>query len=315
LQRIIIVGTADSKGEELAFLRSAVREERKAMPMKLGFNLLLWATHVVEEHAPLLDRLKATGYDGVEIPLFEGDAAHYAKLRSRLKGAGLSSSAVTVMPSGRSAISSDAAQRQGALDHLMWAIDCCAELGSDVLCGPFHQPLGEFSGKGPTDSEKAYCAEVHREAARYAAGRRIALSVEPVNRFECYFLNTARDAHALVKSVGEPNYGYLYDTFHFNIEEKSQPGAIQATAASINHVHISENDRGTPGTGQIDFPAVFAALRHSGYDGWLTVEAFGSALPDLAAATKIWRPLFDRPENVYEGALLMMREGWAKASA
>ena len=194
--------------------------------MKLGFNLLLWTTHVVGEHAPLLDRLKATGYDGVEIPLFEGDAAHYAKLGSRLKGAGLSSSAVTVMPSGRSAISSDAAQRQGALDHLIWAIDCCAELGADVLCGPFHQPLGEFSGKGPTDSEKAYCAEVHREAARYAAGRRIALSVEPLNRFECYFLNTARDAHALVKSVGEPNYGYLYDTFHFNIEEKSQPGAI-----------------------------------------------------------------------------------------
>ena len=152
--------------------------------MKLGFNLLLWTTHVVGEHAPLLDRLKATGYDGVDIPLFEGDAAHYAKLGSRLKGAGLSSSAVTVMPSGRSAISSDAAQRQGALDHLIWAIDCSAELGADVLCGPFHQPLGEFSGKGPTDSEKAYCAEVHREAARYAAGRRIALSVEPLNRFE-----------------------------------------------------------------------------------------------------------------------------------
>ena len=113
--------------------------------------------------------------------------------------------------------------------------------------------------------------------------------------------------------VGEKNYGYLYDTFHFNIEEKSQPEAIRKTISAINHVHISENDRGTPGTGQVDFDAVFKALKSSGYDGWLTVEAFGSALPDLAAATKIWRPLFAKPEDVYRGAFKLMKEGWARA--
>jgi D-psicose/D-tagatose/L-ribulose 3-epimerase len=280
--------------------------------MRLGFNLLLWTTHVVDEHVPLFDRLKQTGYDGVEIPLFEGEVSHYKRLGRIVKDAGLAASAVTVLPTGKSAIAAEAAQRALALDHLKWAIDCAAALGANVLCGPFHQPLGEFSGIGPTEAEKTHCVEVHKRAAQYAASSGIELSVEPLNRFECYFLNTARDAQALVNRVGERNYGYLYDTFHFNIEEKSLPEAIRTTASAINHVHVSENDRGTPGTGHVDFAAVFDALKQSKYDGWLTVEAFGQALPDLAAATKVWRPLFVMPEDVYQGAFRLMREGWDK---
>jgi D-psicose/D-tagatose/L-ribulose 3-epimerase len=280
--------------------------------MKLGFNLLLWTTHVVDEHVPLFDRLKTTGYDGVEIPLFEGEVSHYKRLGRIVKDAGLAASAVTVLPTGKSAIAAEAAERALALDHLKWAIDCAAALGANVLCGPFHQPLGEFSGIGSTEAEKSHCVEVHKRAAQYAAMSGIELSVEPLNRFECYFLNTARDAQALVNRVGEPNYGYLYDTFHFNIEEKSLPEAIRVTASAINHVHISENDRGIPGTGHVDFAAVFDALKQSKYDGWLTVEAFGQALPDLAAATKVWRPLFVMPEDVYQGAFRLMREGWDK---
>ena len=280
--------------------------------MKLGFNLLLWTTHVREDQFHLIDDLKATGFDGVEIPLFEGEIAHYEKLGKKIKQAGMSSSAVTVMIGGN-ALSPDKAQRDAALNHLKWAIDRTAALGSDILCGPFHQPLGEFTGKGPTEDEKNRCAEVHKAAAHYAAKAGIKLSVEPLNRFECYFLNTAKASADLVARVGEKNYGYLYDTFHFHIEEKSQPEAIRQTISAINHVHISENDRGTPGTGQVNFDAVFKALKSSGYDGWLTVEAFGSALPDLAAATKIWRPLFDKPEDVYRGAFKLMKEGWARA--
>ncbi|MCX5496004.1 sugar phosphate isomerase/epimerase [Kaistia dalseonensis] len=282
--------------------------------MKLGFNLLLWTTYVTEDHLPIFDRLKAAGYDGVEIPVFEGTVAHYQKLGRYLEDAGLDCTTVMVMPGGgKNAISADPAERRGALDHINWATDCSEALGAEVLCGPFHQPLGLFSGHGPTEAEKADCAEVHKAAARYAAKADLKLSIEPLNRFECYFLNTARAAKALVEAVDEPNYGYLYDTFHFNIEEKSQPKAIHATASAINHVHISENDRGTPGTGPIDFGSVFWALKAAGYDGWMTVEAFGSALPDLAAATRVWRPLFDKPADVYQGAIKLMRKGWAAA--
>jgi len=282
--------------------------------MKYAFNLLLWATHVREEHWPLLDELKAAGYDGVEVPMFEGDVAHFQRLAGRIADAGLEAIGVSIMPGGgKNAVSPDPAERAGALAHLKWLADCTAALGGKIVVGPLHQALGHFTGHGPTEDEKQRCVEVSKEACRYAASLGVAYSVEPLNRFECYFLNTAKDAKALVEAVDEPNYGYLYDTFHFHIEEKNQPRAIAATAGTFNHVHISENDRGTPGTGQVDFAAVFKALKASGYDGWMGVESFGSALPDLAAATRVWRPLFDRPEDVYLGAIKLMKEGWERA--
>ena len=89
------------------------------------------------------------------------------------------------------------------------------------------------------------------EAAAYAAAKNIKLAIEPLNRFECYFLNTVEDATALVKAVNAPNYGILYDTFHLNIEEKNPVASIAPAFAQINHVHVSENDRGAPGTGHV----------------------------------------------------------------
>jgi D-psicose/D-tagatose/L-ribulose 3-epimerase len=282
--------------------------------MKLGFNLLLWTTHVTDEHWPIIERLKATGYDGVEIPIFGGEPEHYAKLGDRLRDAGLAATGIGVMPgNGKSAVSAKPAERAAALDHIKLLIDCTVALGGDVAAGPLHQPLGEFTGTGATEEEKERLVELHKAAAQYAARSGIKLSVEPLNRFECYILNTAADAADLVKRVDEPNYGYLYDTFHFNIEENSLTDAIAATIDRINHVHISENNRGIPGRGHIPFQQVFAALKKGGYDGWLTIEAFGSALPDLAAATKIWRPIFERPEDVYERGYKLMREGWDTA--
>src|SRR5690606_21804469 len=157
--------------------------------MKLGFDLLLWTTHVTEEHWPILDRLKATGYDGAEIPMFEGSVAHFEKLGKRLADAGLAATGIGVM-SGGSAISPDKAERDGALDHLKWLVDCTAAIGGDIAAGPFHQPLGEFSGRGPTPDEVKWCADVHKEAAQYAARSGNTLAVEPLLLLQCYFLIT-----------------------------------------------------------------------------------------------------------------------------
>ncbi|OEO32972.1 isomerase [Devosia insulae DS-56] len=282
--------------------------------MKLGFNLLLWTTHVTDEHWPIIERLKAVGYDGVEVPMFEGTPDHYEKLGRRLRDLGLGATGIGVMPGGgKSAVSPDLGERAGALSHLNWLTDCTAALGGTLAAGPFHQPLGEFSGRGATADEKSRVRDIHKQAAQYAAKHGVALSVEPLNRFECYFLNSAAQAAELVRAVDEPNYGYLYDTFHFNIEENSITEVIPATIKEINHVHISENNRGVPGAGHIDFQSVFNALKRAGYDGWMTIEAFGSALPDLAAATKIWRPLFASEAEVYEKGFRLMREGWDRA--
>ncbi len=282
--------------------------------MKVGFNMLLWTTHVTEKDLPLLETLKKVGYDGVEIPLFEGRPAHFEKVGKAIKDNGLTCSSVTVIPDEEhNPVSADAGNRQGAAEHLKWAIDCSAALGSDVLCGPFYQPLGIFTGQAPTEEEKQRAAEVHHKAAELAAKANVALAVEPLNRFECYFLNTMADAADYVKRVDHPNCGVLYDTFHANIEEKDPVGCISRDIDVIKHVHISENDRGTPGKGHIDWPGTFKALRSGGFDKWLVIEAFGRALPDLAAATRVWRDFFPSREQVYTDGLKFVKEQWQAA--
>jgi D-psicose/D-tagatose/L-ribulose 3-epimerase len=284
--------------------------------MKTGFNLLLWTIHVTPEHFHLFETLKKAGYDGVEIPLFEGTPEHFRGVGDAIRNAGLASTSVTVLPDeAHSAISADAASRQGAIDHLTWAIECSEAMGSELLCGPFHQPLAVFSGDGPSDEELAHGVEVHQKAADIAAGSGLTLALEPLNRFECYVLNTMAATKDYVQRVNRPNFGALYDTFHANIEEKDPIGCISETIDVIKHVHISENDRGTPGKGHIDFATTMQALHASGYDGWLTIEAFGKSLPALAAATKVWRQFFESEEEVYTVGLETMKKAWAAAAS
>ena len=215
--------------------------------MKIGMNLLLWTTHVTDEHYPQIAKIKAAGYDGVEVPLFEGDAAHFKTLRAELDRQGLECTTVAVATEEANPISPDAALRQAAVDELKRKIEYSAILGSSVLCGPFYQPLGVFTGDGPTDDEKKYVADVHREVADAAQAAGLKLGVEYLNRFECYFLNTAADAAAHVKRVGHPAFGMMYDTFHANIEERDPVGALVADLDAVRHVHLAENHRGTPG--------------------------------------------------------------------
>src|SRR5438309_3193705 len=133
--------------------------------MRFGFNMLLWHTHVSAEHFPLFAKLKATGYDGIELPLFEGDAAHYKTVRKALEDNGLKCTAVTVVPPDANPISPDASVRAKAVERIQWAVDMVAVAGGDLLCGPFHSPLAVFSGAGPTADEKTPAAEVASKAA------------------------------------------------------------------------------------------------------------------------------------------------------
>jgi D-psicose/D-tagatose/L-ribulose 3-epimerase len=186
-------------------------------------------------------------------------------------------------------------------------------MDSEVLCGPLYQPLGVFTGAGPTEEEKQHAAEVHRQVAELAKKVNLVLALEYLNRFEAYFLNTMADAVDYVKRVNHPNVGVHYDTFHANIEEKDPVGCIGPNIKYIKHVHISENDRGTPGKGHIDWPGTFKALRSGGYDNWLVIEAFGRALPDLAAATRVWRDFFPDRDGVYTEGLNFIKQQWKAA--
>jgi D-psicose/D-tagatose/L-ribulose 3-epimerase len=278
--------------------------------MKIGMNLLLWTTHVTEEHYPQLEKIKSTGFDGVEIPIFGGEDAHYQKLRKKLDELQLKTSTVAVATPEANAISPDPAIRKAASERLKTIVRQSAILGADILCGPFHQALGVFSGTGPTEEEFKRAADVHREAANEAQRQGVCLAIEFLNRFECYFLNTSAAAAAYVRRVAHPNFKAMFDTFHANIEEENLPKAFSENAAEIAHIHVANNDRGVPGRGHIDFPAVFRAIKTSGYNGWLTIEAFGRALPELVEPTRVWRDFFKQPDDVVTEGYRFIRDTW-----
>lgn len=284
--------------------------------MKIGFNMFLWTTNVSKKHEALLRDIKAAGYDGVEVPVFEGTPDDFRRTGEMLDRIGLERTAVTAMgdPS-MNLISADAATRRKGVDHMKWALDCSEALGAKLICGPMHSTLGGFSGAGPTAQEKKRSVSSQRAIGDHAARRGVTVALEALNRFECYLVNTMADLSAHIDEIGHPNIRAMYDTFHANIEEADPIRAYTKHLKNIAHIHISENDRGVPGRGNIPWPETFRAIRKSGYDGWLTIEAFGRGLADLAAATKVWRDFAESPEAVYRDGIRHIKREWKKAAA
>jgi D-psicose/D-tagatose/L-ribulose 3-epimerase len=275
--------------------------------MKFGMNLLLWTGELNDDTVPVLEMLKGVGYDGVELPIFNPDL-DYAAWGGRLDDLGLERTAVTVRTEEDNPISSDAAVRAAGIDATKKALDCCAAVGATHLVGPYHSALGLFSGAGPTEDEWKWGVESMRAVAEHAGEVGVTLGVECLNRFETYLLNAHADSARFAREVDHPNCRVMYDTFHANIEEKSIAGAIRDCADVLAHVHISENDRSTPGAGNVRWAENFDTLKEVGYDGWLMIEAFGLALPELAAATKIWRRMFESEEQLSRDGLAFMKE-------
>lgn len=279
--------------------------------MKYGMNMLLWTSDVTEEHFPLLENLKSWGYDGVELPVFDMDQTKFSRLGKKLDSIGLGRTAVTVCTDDENPISADPEVRAAGLARLKKAIDMCAASGATHLCGPIHSALGSFSGTGPTEDEWKWGLETLTTAADHAKANNVTLVVEYLNRFECYFLTSAADDARFCREANHPNLKMMYDTFHANIEEKNLAEAMKSCWDQVVHVHISENDRSTPGEGHVDWDTTFRMLKTLKYDGWLMVEAFGLALPALAAATKIWRRMFPGEAYLAQNALAFMKRRMA----
>ena len=280
--------------------------------MKFGMNLLLWTGAMNDEMIPVVASLKEMGYDGVEIPVFEDNIELYTQWGARLQEMGLECTAVTVRGEEDNPISSDPAVRALGVENNKRALDNAAAAGAVRLVGPYHSALGVFSGQGPTQDEWKWGVDSMRQVAEHAETVGITLGVEALNRFETYLLNTHADSARFVREVDHPNARMMYDTFHANIEEKDIAQAIRDCHDVCALVHISENDRSTPGSGNVDWDTNFDTLKEVGYDGWMVVEAFGLALPELVAATKIWRRMYESEEQLASDALAFMKEQVSK---
>ncbi|HEX4169331.1 MAG TPA: sugar phosphate isomerase/epimerase family protein [Bryobacteraceae bacterium] len=266
--------------------------------MKFGINTFLWSAHFGPADFGLLPQIKEHGFDGIEATLIRPDDFAADAIRRALDENQLGCTVCSVLPPELSLITDDAATRKKTVAHLSDCIKQTAEAGAKVIAGPLYSPVGFLPGRRRTTQEWNSAVEGYQQLGPVLKSYSVDLCIEPLNRFETFFLNTTADAVALCDAVGDPAVGILWDTFHANVEEKNLAAALRLGGAHIKHVHTCENDRGIPGTGHVDWPAVFQALANIGYDGWLTIESFGFAIGDLAAAASIWRDLAADPDQI-----------------
>lgn len=270
--------------------------------IKIGFNVLAWSAVVSDELMPIAERLKNIGYDGLEC--FVGaadDPAAYRRFGKHVSDLGMGMTAVTVVGPDTNPINESAAIRMQALDRIKWSIDRTHDLDASILCGPFHSAHAHFAQHPPLDQELGWAAEVLHAAGEHAAQANIILALEALNRFECYLCNTMEQLTPLIDYINHPNVRAMFDTHHANIEEKSYAKALDLVAPVLAHVHISENDRGTPGSGHLPWDDIYAGLADINYSGWLTIEAFSRNDPAFANSIGVWREYNEPWDIAVEG--------------
>jgi D-psicose/D-tagatose/L-ribulose 3-epimerase len=274
---------------------------------KIGFNVLAWSAGVSEDLFPIIERLKHIGYDGVEYFVGSPDVAAYKQLGKYSKELGLEVTTVTVVSPDANPINPDANIRAKGLDQIKWSIDRTYDLGGQLLCGPFHSAHAHFVGHEALEEEYKWGAEILHNAGEYAKQANVVLGLEALNRFECYLCNTMEQLAKLVQMSDHSHVKAMFDTHHANIEEKKYLSAIQTIEPHLCHVHISENDRGTPGDGHIPFDDAFSALASINYKGWLTIEAFSRNDVAFANSIGVWRE-YNEPWHIAENGFKFIKE-------
>ena len=285
-------------------------------PMQLGISTWVWtspATTAVLE--TLLPHIASLGFDVIELPIEEVGQFDVARAGELARDHGLGISVCAVIGPGRDLLLPGEAEN--GVRYLRSCIDVAQQLGSPTVAGPFYSAVGRCWRSTSAERERDVdeIARVLRSLGEYAADRGVVLGVETLNRFETSFLNTTVQALELIDRVDHPAVGVALDLFHLGIEEKHVGDALRTAGRRLVHLQVAENDRGTPGTGHVEWSAVFQAISEIGYDGWLTIETFGSTVKEIASAASIWRDLAPTPDEIAWKGLEFLKANTVRSSA
>ena len=276
--------------------------------VKFGVHLFLWTERFDESSINLIGKAKNFGFDGVEVPLMELEYIDVEKTRSELKKHDIEFLGSLGLSRDQDIISDDEETRRRGIEFMKKCVDVVAQLDGDAINGVVYAAWGKIVGRPRTEEEWKRSVEALREVCKYAHSYGISFGLEPVNRFETYFLNTAEDAVKLCKDVGEPNIKVHLDTFHMNIEEKNFYDPIKKAGDLLYHFHCCENDRGVPGTGHVNWHDVFRALAEIDYDRWLVIESFTPEIKKVASSTAIWRKVAPSADAIARDGLKFLKD-------
>jgi D-psicose/D-tagatose/L-ribulose 3-epimerase len=277
--------------------------------MQLGISTWVWTSPaddaVLERLVPHVAQM---GYDVVEIPVESLGQFDIQRARALADTAGVGVSVCAVIGAGRDLLLDD--EVEAGLAYLRGCIDAAQALGSPAVAGPFYSAVGRCWSLSAAERTREIdrLAERLRDLGEYASERGIELGIEPLNRFETSFMNTTEQTLELVRRIDHPAVGLALDMFHLGIEEKSLGDAIRSAEGRLKHVQVAENDRGTPGTGQLAWDEVARALHGIGYDGRVVIETFSDRVEAIARAAAIWRPLAPDSDTLARDGLAFLRD-------
>ncbi len=279
--------------------------------MQFGVNAWVWLAPLTTEGlAKVASKVADMGFDLVETAIEAPGGYDYARTGEVMKDHGLDVSLVAVLGPDSNLVHPDAKVRENGRAYMRYCIDAAHALGATNLGGPFYSALGRTWQSTAEERERdvEMLAGQLRELADYAADRGVVLCVEPLNRFESSFINTAEQLVEVLDRVDHPACKALLDTFHMNIEEKSLGDAVRTVGPRLGHLHSCENDRGAPGSGHVPWADVAEAVREIGYDGPVVIESFSSHIESIAAAAAIWRPLAPTQDALAREGLAFLRK-------
>ncbi|MFO1070817.1 MAG: sugar phosphate isomerase/epimerase [Geminicoccaceae bacterium] len=272
--------------------------------IRFGMHASLWTAQWTREAAEkLVPDAAKHGLQVLEIPVLAPESIDVPHAVALLKQHGIAPTTSLCLPPEDAAPINPA----GAERFLLRALETAHALGSNILGGVTYSALGWRSGSPPTDAEYANIVKALKPVARRAAELGMKVGLEPCNRYETHLLNTAEQSVRLLERIGEPNVTIHLDTYHMNIEEKGIGHGIKRAGRHCAYIHLSESDRGVPGTGTIDWNDVFRAMAESGFQGDMVIEAFITLPPEIAAALSVWRPVARDKDEVLEVGVPYLR--------
>jgi len=269
--------------------------------MKFGVSTFLWTSPFTTASFHLVQKVKAMGFDIIEIAVEQKDAVDWVQLKDIIKNAGLEVTISGAFGPDRDISHEDPAIREIGVQYIIDCIKIAHDMGSPVFGGPVYSSVGKtrpIPGE-QKKKERDWCIDNLRRVGGIAGDHGIIIGLEPLNRFETDMVNTVDQALSIVHETGNQNIKIQLDTFHNNIEEKSIPDAIRKVGKDLLcHIQGNESDRGTPGTGNVDWVGIKKALNEIGYEGAMVIETFGEVSEEIARAASIWRPLANSSDEL-----------------
>lgn len=280
---------------------------------RFGVNTFIWRSPFsTETDLDLVAHAAALGAEVFEVAVEELELVAGPTLRAELDRHGLSAVVCGAFGPGRDVGSASADVAAATKAYIVGLMDLAVTLGARVVCGPLYGSVGLARSLPPAErrAELDRTAASLRELAVEAESRGVVLALETLNRFETDRLNIVSQGLELCDAVGSDAVGLHLDTFHMHLEEKDSAAAIRLAGERLFHFHACENDRGVPGTGQVAWSPVLAALSEVGYQGDVVIESFTPAVESIAAAVCLWRDVAPDQDSIARDGLAFLRRTW-----